>query len=196
MNRFSGRGIVATISLLFVGIANAFFGGFGVVVTLPNPDDPRQKDAALLVQPMGCHGPGSSLIVKAEGLVNGKRQTIALQPVVLEPGAENKAALYMLKHVARMKMGSWVLAITARKEYVEAGKTISMDTHALVKVAADGKIQLIDRPREQSWNEAKTLPDGKTKMLLYPFGGKAKVAATYIVWGDLHAAVEHTLKGS
>lgn len=182
--------------MLFAAMAKALLGGFGIKVTLPDASDPRQRDAALIVQPVGCHGPGSSLIAKAEGLVNGVRQTIVLHPVVLKPGDEHHATLFMLKSVKGLNKGAWVVAITARKEYIETGKTGSMDAHALVKFAADGRIQLIDRPREQSWNEAITLPDGKTKMLLYPFGGEAKVAATYIVWGDLQAAVEHSLKGS
>ena len=198
MNRFSGRGIVSSVTLLFVGIANALFGGFGVAVTLPNLNDPKQKDAVLAVQPVGCHGPGASVIARAEGIVNGSRKTIALHPINLNPqrcapeGQVRQGDTFILKREWPAE-GTWVLSITARKTYEGDGKTQVMDAHVVVPIDASGRVLLVDRPRERSWNEAQTLPDGKTKLLLYPFGDGNRVPATYIVWGDLKAAVAYKL---
>jgi hypothetical protein len=211
MNRYSGRGIVATFSLLFVGIANALFGGFGVAVTLPDPNDARQKDAVLAIQPVGCHGPGASVIARAEGIVNGVRQTVVLHPINLDtpltptnagrtsvpvggtPSPQIKQGDTFILKREWPAQGTWVLSITARKEYGGDGKHQVMDAHVVVPIDASGKILLVDRPEERNWNEAITLPDGKTKLLLYPFSGGSKVPATYIVSGDLKAAVAYKL---
>ena len=219
MNRLCGRRIVALATtlyfggaLLFGGIANAMIGGFGVAVTLPNPDDARQKDAVLAIQPVGCHGPGASVIIFAEGIVNGRRQTIALHPINLDspstptnatqtsapvggtPSSQIKQGDTFILKREWPAQGTWVLSITARKEYEGAGKTQTMDAHVVVPIDASGKILLVDRPRERSWNEAELLSDGKTKMLLYPFSSGTKVPATYVVSGDLNAAVKHSLR--
>ena len=179
--------ILVYVGLVFAAMAMAPLGGFGIKVTLPDASDPRQKDAALLVQPMGCHGPGASVLARAEGIVNGKRKTIELTSFVLDKGDEqSRGPLVMLKRQWPSN-GTWVVAITAQRE--------GMHAHAIAKIAANGNILTIARPSERSYNEAMTLPDGKTKLLLYPFSGESKVAATYIVWGDLQAAVEHTLRG-
>ena len=187
--------IVLAIAFALLESAIALLGGFGVAVFLPKADDPRQNDAALIIQPIGCHGPGASVVVKAEGMMHGQRRTIILESILLDKGDERDGPTYMLPKrwaasrafdARAMRDAKWLLTITAKRG--------ELDAHAIVRLDPAGNVLAIDRPRERNWSEATTLADGKTKMLLYPFSGEAKVAATYIVSGNLEAAVDYSLR--
>jgi hypothetical protein len=90
-------------------IIPAFAGGFWI--TFGNPEaspEAKSKNAALIVKPTGCHNPQQALVTgTAEGLVNGKRQSIALKLIPLsDPGT------YVVQKTWPSE-GTWVLSFTA-----------------------------------------------------------------------------------
>ena len=169
--------------MLLAGAANAGLGGFGVSVYLPTPNDPQTKDALLMVQPIGCHGPGASVAARAEGMVNGVRKSIPLKLTAV-PGVEDT---YMVRREWPSE-GAWVLLFTAKKE--------TMRVDSLVRLGSNGMVRVIARPRGQNWDSATVLPDGKTKLLPWSFRDEPKVVAMDLVWGDLNKAIDYVLKAN
>lgn len=186
MKNFCGKVLVASLLLLAAGAVQAMLGGFGVSTYLPKPGDPRTKGALLMVQPIGCHGPGSAVTARAEGLVNGVRRSIPLKliPVPMEQDSDQPDA-YMLKREWPSD-GTWVLAITAKKDSMRADTLVRLDAH--------GNVLMVDRPSSRSWDSARVLPDGKTKLLPWTFRDDARVVAMNIVAGNLATAVDYTLR--
>src|ERR1044071_5439515 len=73
--------------LIFGSFAAALAGGFQLAVEAPASGDERAKDAALLVRPYGCHTPAdANVTATAEGIVNGRRQSIPLELTPDEKG--------------------------------------------------------------------------------------------------------------
>jgi hypothetical protein len=181
LNKALGAGIV----LLMAFTANALLGGFGVSTKLPDQNDPCMKDAVLIVQPVGCHGPGSSVTARAEGFENGLRRSIPIKLHLL-PGKASVSAgdAFMVKRQWPAK-GSWVLVFTAKKD--------GMHADAIVKLDRKGEVLVMDNPQRR---EPTVLADGKTQILPWSFIDDQKVVAMYVVHGDLKAAVDYTLRSN
>ena len=102
-------------------------GGFYIAVERPAKGDAELKEAVLLVRPYGCHKPeDANVTVTAEGLVNGKRQSIAVQLTKTSKG------VFAIKQ-QWPQSGAWVLSISG--EYLGATRS------ALVELDAHGKLQ-------------------------------------------------------
>ena len=89
-------------------------GGFGLFVELPTSPGvasrytPEQlKDGLLIVRALGCHGPGSLVAAKAEGLVDGVRvsRNVTLQSL----GGDS----YLVRR-QWPDQGVWALSISAK----------------------------------------------------------------------------------
>ena len=109
---------------LFTGLlALPLFGG-GFWLEFGNPKastDPKAKDAVLLVRPLGCHNPTRAAVTgTAEGVVNGRRQSVPLHIVALSsPG------VYAVKREWPVE-GSWVLAFTATEGELATGAVVDI----------------------------------------------------------------------
>jgi hypothetical protein len=116
---------------LALGLAlapTASAGGFHVAVERPAKGDAEVKDALLLVRAYGCHKPeDANLTATAEGIVNGKRQSIPVQLTKTSKG------VFAIKH-QWAATGVWVLNISG--EYLGATRSL------LVELGANGKLQI------------------------------------------------------
>ncbi len=83
-------------------------GGFWLEVGNPKAaSDPKAREAVLVVRPIGCGEPTKARISgTAEGLVNGRRQSVPLRMVPL-----SQPALYAV-HRTWPQEGVWMLALT------------------------------------------------------------------------------------
>ena len=117
----------------------ALAGGFGITISLPDRNNPATKDAFLIVQPIGCHGPGSSVSARAEGLVNGVRKTITVTLTKVPKASEKE--FYDTYTVKQQwpKEGAWILIATAEQPFTANGKTTTMSTSAMVSFDASGQ---------------------------------------------------------
>jgi hypothetical protein len=116
---------------LLIGLAlapAAFAGGFQLSAEVPAANnDPELKDAVLVLRTFGCYQPtDAALSGTAEGIVNGRRQSVALE---LSPTS---------KGVVRVKQqwpseGTWVLAIT--------GSYRGMVNSLIVELGPGGKVR-------------------------------------------------------
>ena len=179
MNRITR---LKALALLLATTTYALPGGFGVSTTLPKQGDARTKDAVLIVQPIGCHGPGASVTAHAEGIENGVRRSIPLK-LHLFPGQSSAGAgdAFMVKR-QWPKTGTRVLVFVAKKD--------GMNADAIVKLDAKGEVLVMDNPQRV---KPTVLADGKTQIYPWSFIDSPKVVAMYMVSGDLKAAVDHTL---
>jgi hypothetical protein len=117
--------LILSIGLLFTPTGLA--GGFYVAVERPAKGDTEVKDAVLIVRPYGCHHPeDANLTASAEGIVNGKRQSIPLQLIKTSKG------VYAIKQQWATS-GAWVLNISG----LYLGATRSL----LVELGPQGKVQ-------------------------------------------------------
>ncbi len=133
---------------LFLFCADLLAGGFSL--NLGNPvasHDPKAKNAILLVRPVGCISPVDTVVSgTAEGVVNGKRESVPLQLVRL---AEPATWAVMREWPAE---GAWVVRLTARYQ--------DRTTSALVPITADGF------HRESAKFYAGTAPDNELVAML------------------------------
>jgi hypothetical protein len=175
----------ATLVLLAAATAHALLGGFGVSVTLPKEGDSAAKGAVLIVQPIGCYGPGASVTARAEGIENGVRRSIPLKLDPL-PGRTSSGAgdAFSVKR-QWPSTGSWVLVFTAQKD--------SMQANALIKLDPKGDIVVMDRAKGMT-DKPTILADGKTHLRPWSFTEDSKIVAMYLVSGNLRAAVDYTLR--
>ena len=114
--------------LIALGVVMPLLGG-GFWLELGSPtasSDPKATGAVVLARFVGCHEPEKAVLTAtAEGVVQGKRQSIALQPVSLStPG------LYAISRTWPAE-GKWVLRLEGR--YAPT----SIVTSTLVKVTGD-----------------------------------------------------------
>lgn len=103
--------------LMVIGVTLPLLGGGFYLEDGPpsaNPD-PKAKGAILVTRFAGCHEPHkATLKAFAEGLVNGQRKTIALEPEALAtPG------MYAIRRTWPAE-GSWVLRLEGRYAAVSA----------------------------------------------------------------------------
>ncbi len=113
--------------LIALGVVMPLLGG-GFYLELGSPSassDLKAKGAVVLARFTGCHEPEKAVLTAtAEGVVQGKRQTVVLQPVALStPG------LYAISRTWPAE-GKWVLRLEGR--YPAVGVTST-----LVKVTGD-----------------------------------------------------------
>jgi hypothetical protein len=125
INRKSGYILLASL-MIFGSFITAFAGGFQLTVEAPASGDAHLKDAALLVRTFGCHTPAdANVTATAEGIVNGRRQSI---PLDLKPDA---TGVYQIKQQWPAE-GTWMLAFT--------GTYNGMTCTVFVDLAANGKV--------------------------------------------------------
>lgn len=123
--------------ILILVLAAAAPGGFEISVEIP-PSSSNLKNAQLLVRAVGCHEPAKADIsASAEGVVNGKRQSIKLKMRPVAAGA------YAIER-QWPSSGTWAIAITGsyrgqiRSALVEVGK----DGGVATKAARGGRTEL------------------------------------------------------
>ena len=135
--RLLGAGTLVALALAATA---AYAGGFGIDVQAPNPKDARMKDAVVVFQAYGCHGPGAKVTATAEGIVDGKRKSIPLRMKNLGGDA------FMLTR-QWPKEGRWVLAVTATSPpWVHAGKSHTAKDYVAVPISESGGI-LVSNPK-------------------------------------------------
>ena len=119
-----GLSLVLVVTWAVIALA----GGFWISVEAPGKTDASLTDAVVIVRPYGCHRPSDAMLSgTAEGLVNGRRQSVPLQFAATSKG------VYAVRQ-QWPSQGVWVLAITGTYN----GHTSS----ALVEIGADGRVQL------------------------------------------------------
>jgi hypothetical protein len=125
--------MVRTLLIAVLGAATTFAGGFSLEFGNPaaNPDA-KAKGAALVVRAVGCHSPEKAVFTgTAEGVVNGKRQTIALTMIPLgQPG------VFAVKQQWPSE-GSWVLTFAGSVDgtYL-AGATVPVSSNGVERFSA------------------------------------------------------------
>jgi hypothetical protein len=118
-----------SLSLVVVWTVVALAGGFWITVEAPpSPSNGEFKEAVAVVRALGCHNPSdATMTATAEGLVNGRRQSLPIQLTATSKG------VYAIRQ-QWPSQGVWVLAITG--EY--NGHTSSV----LVEFGPNGKVQV------------------------------------------------------
>lgn len=116
-------------ALALVALAPAALaGGFQLSVEAPNASSGvHSKDAALIVRTFGCHTPADAAITAtAEGLINGKRQSVKLD---LAPDA---TGVYEIKKQWPSE-GAWVVTVS--------GGYNEMTCSLLVELGPNGSVR-------------------------------------------------------
>ncbi|HWO02513.1 MAG TPA: hypothetical protein VNS63_24925 [Blastocatellia bacterium] len=116
-------------ALALVALAPAAIaGGFQLSVEAPNASSgSHSKDAALIVRTFGCHTPADAAITaSAEGLVNGKRQSVNLEPAPYATG------VYEIKKQWPSE-GAWVVYVS--------GAYNGMTSSLLVELGPNGSVR-------------------------------------------------------
>ena len=114
--------------LIALGVVMPLLGG-GFWLELGSPSassDPKARGAVVVARFIGCHEPENAVLkATAEGVVQGKRQTVVLTPVALStPG------VYAISRTWPAE-GKWVLKLEGRYP------AVSGVTSTLVKVTGD-----------------------------------------------------------
>lgn len=131
--------------ILILVVAAAAPGGFEVSVEIPS-STLSLKNAQLIVRAVGCHEPAKADIsATAEGVVNGKRQSIRLKMHPVSDG------VYAIER-QWPSSGAWAIAIT--------GSYRGQVRSALVQVGADGAVA------------TKTVRGGRSELELVKVRGK------------------------
>lgn len=118
---------LCAIALLTLASA-ALAGGFQLSVETPDASSAaHQKDAVLIVRTFGCHTPADAAITAtAEGLINGKRQSMKLE---LTP---NATGVYAIRKQWASE-GTWVVTIS--------GAYNGMISSLLVELGPNGSVR-------------------------------------------------------
>ncbi len=116
---------------LFIGFAVApvaLAGGFQLSVEAPAVNsDPELKDAVLVLRTFGCHQPtDATLSGTAEGVVNGRRQSVPLELASTSKGVVKVRQQWPSE-------GTWVLAIT--------GEYRGMTNSLMIELGPEGKVR-------------------------------------------------------
>ncbi|MDX2179475.1 MAG: hypothetical protein SFV18_07780 [Bryobacteraceae bacterium] len=116
-----------TLIPLVLAALPALGGGFYVELGSPSDrTESKAKGAAMLARLTGCHNPeNGKLAAVAEGMVNGERRSIAIEPIALStPG------LYSIPKVWPNE-GRWIVRIVGRHP------SFDRPTSAVVRVSGD-----------------------------------------------------------
>ncbi|HUQ91116.1 MAG TPA: hypothetical protein VM120_05490 [Bryobacteraceae bacterium] len=127
-------GSLLPLAAVLAAISLQAGGGFWIEFGNPTASkDPKAKDAAVVVRALGRHHPEQATYTgTAEGVVDGRRQSIRLKFVALtQPGLFAVARSWPVE-------GRWVLHIRSSKD--------GMAAEALARVARDGTVE---RPAKQ-----------------------------------------------
>ena len=147
--------IVATLASATVTLA----GGFQLEIEAPSSSSAEMKGAALLVRTYGCHQPWDAAVsATAEGLIDGKRQSIAVELTRTTQG------VYAIKQQWPSK-GVWVVAIT--------GQYNGITSSALVEMGTDGKVRITKENRVASRIVQRRLTSDEIDSALRGLVGKA-----------------------
>ena len=124
---------LAVTSLLTLA-APAFAGGFWIEIEAPTAHDGEMNGAAVLVRTVGCHQPWDAAVsARAEGIVNGKRQTIPLELTRTSKG------VYAIKQQWPSK-GAWVVAVTSEYNGFTSSALVEMGTDGRVRVTKENRL--------------------------------------------------------
>ena len=128
--RIHAKALSAVVLFLFAGAAVAG-GGFWITTYSPRaPIAAGIPDAVVVVGSDGCGGgAGATLSGTAEGLVNGKRQSVAL---LLTPTP--KPGIFAVRRQWPSE-GAWVLVMKAERGQISTG--------ALIAVRPDGEAKML-----------------------------------------------------
>lgn len=124
IKRFVPLSAIAMLALAPAALA----GGFQLSVETPDAAIGAQvKDAVLVVRTFGCHTPADAAITaRAEGLINGKRQSVKLE---LVPGG---TGIYAIRKQWSSE-GAWVVTVS--------GAYNGMTSSLLVELGQNGAVR-------------------------------------------------------
>jgi hypothetical protein len=125
--------MVRTLLITVLGAAAMFGGSFNLEFGNPEANaEAKAKGAAVVVRAVGCHSPEKAVFTgTAEGVVNGKRQSIPLTIIPLsQPG------VFAVKQQWPSE-GSWVLTFAGSVDgtYL-AGATVPVSSKGVERLAA------------------------------------------------------------
>jgi len=147
--RLSGFAAVAAALLVTAFAPFARAGGFGIQVSLPLPEATGpEKDAALILTAIGCHGPGATISATAEGLVGNERRSVPLTLVALPlpTGGDRTSPAFPRYALTRQwptrQQGTWVLVLNATAPpHTFQGKTYRARSTALLPLGPGGSTE-------------------------------------------------------
>ena len=112
----------------------AFAGGFRINIEAPVSSDAELSGASLLIRTDGCHQPWDAEVsATAEGVVNGKRQSIKLALTRTSRG------VYAIKKQWASK-GVWVVAITGHYNGITSSALVEMGSNGTVRITRDNRV--------------------------------------------------------
>jgi hypothetical protein len=145
MNRENAKTVGSLNSILLVLLAlalgsTALAGGFQLSVeTPPDGADAAFKNAVLLVRTLGCYEPADATVMAtAEGLVNGRHQTVKLQLKSASKG------IYAI-HRQWPAQGVWILAINGNYLGLQSSVLVELDAAGQVQKRSGGNGKVISR---------------------------------------------------
>ena len=120
------RLFVLTLAVFAISLP-ALAGGFQLSIETPGAQgDPQLKEVVLIARTFGCHQPADAkLSATAEGLVNGRRETLPIDLRSIGSG------VYAIKRQWPAE-GKWVLALT--------GSYNGMTSSVLVELGSKGEV--------------------------------------------------------
>ena len=126
-----GSYLLAAIATL---VSVSFAGGFQLEIQAPTSNEGEMKGAALLIRTYGCHQPwDADVSATAEGVVNGKRQSIKLELTRTSQG------VYAVKK-QWPSQGAWVIAITGQYNGITSSALVEMGTNGAVRITKENRI--------------------------------------------------------
>ena len=112
----------------------SFAGGFQLEIQAPTSNEGEMKGAALLIRTYGCHQPwDADVSATAEGVVNGKRQSIKLELTRTSQG------VYAVKK-QWPSQGAWVVAITGQYNGITSSALVEMSPNGTVLITKENRV--------------------------------------------------------
>ena len=112
----------------------SFAGGFYLEIQAPTSNQGEMKGAALLIRTYGCHQPwDADVSATAEGVVNGKRQSIKLELTRTSQG------VYAVKK-QWPSQGAWVVAITGQYNGITSSALVEMSQNGTVSITKENRV--------------------------------------------------------
>ena len=123
--------LLATIATL---APMTFAGGFQLEIQAPTSNEGEMNGAALLIRTYGCHQPwDADVSAAAEGVVNGKRQSIKIALTRTSQG------VYAVKQ-QWPSQGAWVVAITGRYNGITSSALVEMGPNGTVRITKENRV--------------------------------------------------------
>lgn len=154
--RSGSASIWTFIALGLVVATKAWAGGFWFTVEAPAArKDACLKDAVLVVRTYLCGEPGAARInAKAEGVVDGRRRTLALTASEVKPG------VYVIRREWPAR-GDWVVAISGSDHDLVCSKLVGLGPNG--NLSEKQKVCMC--PKCFPWREAEGLKqNGESKL--------------------------------